>query len=206
MDLYHVTYAYNLPGIANQGIAPGGGSNFGKGYQGRVSGKIYLTTGEGVSFWARRLWQEVGGGVGEADIGDGEFPVVLRVDVPPSVDLEKDEDGTNSQSRGKAFQSEGTIPPGNVEVYAPWDGGRWMSLQQAPAGDLIDHAEESGRYYIGPEGKVPEEELPTDELSFEEFERRYRGPKVDHDYKAWLPESRGDAAGLVERASELVDG
>lgn len=205
MELYHVTYAYNLPGIAQQGLVPGGGSNFGKGYEARVQGKIYLTTAEGVSFWARRLWEEIGGTYSEADIGDGEFPVVLRVDAS-SADLEKDEDGTNSQSKGKAFQTQDEIPPGSIEVYAPWNGGRWHALREATAEDLIGHARESGRYYVGPEGEVPEDELPVDDLSRRELEQRYRGPKIDHDYKKWLPESRATGSGdLVERAARLLD-
>jgi len=136
--LYHITYVGSLPAIAAQGLRPGSGISFGKGYQGHSSGKLFLAEWDGVGFWVDRLGQ-MAENRSDTPVQDGLIPVVVRVPDGVVSDVEEDTPGTHDSNAG-AWTITQTVPPSKLEVY---DGATWLPIASVDHQQLIDEAYEA---------------------------------------------------------------
>lgn len=134
---YHITYAKNLPGIASNGLVPGRGSNFGGGYSGHSSGRIFLSGFRSIRFWIEKLWN-VAEHSSDSPVEDGWIPVALKVTLPDEVASFLDEAGARD-SRGDAVYIEERIPPRHLRV---WTGESWEELSSGIEEDIIAEAKE----------------------------------------------------------------
>lgn len=139
--LYHVTWARNLPSIAEYGLAPrfSGGAGLGSGgYAGHSSRGIFVSEWPGVRFWFDRAEERV---ALESDdpAGEGVVPLVLRVLDLDEDALEDDTAGT-SDAREDAYIYPNAIPVEHLEV---WDGEGWVAVDEADI-DPEDAFDEDG--------------------------------------------------------------
>jgi len=163
--LYHVTYLKDLEGITSDGLQPGRGQTFARAYEGHASGRVFLTSWDGVSFWAQRY--------GELSIGhtdtpeDGWVPVVLRVDVDLiEGELSTDEPGSTDARAPSYFTGEAI----DADLLDVWDGGAWVELESAELSAMnermmdaaeyeeSDEDDGEGWYYMDNDVLVPDEE------------------------------------------------
>lgn len=148
--LYHVTYLFNLPGIAREGLAPGAGQNFGPGMQSIARGWLFLTDADGVSFWASRLEQHAEANTEHPE--EGWAPVVISIRVPKALARELDEAGTRDAS-AQAWRTKDTIP---VKALTYWDGEEWSSLKgfdESAVDLMLDAWREAGEEQFEDEGE-----------------------------------------------------
>jgi hypothetical protein len=136
--LYHVTYARNLDGISSSGLEPGRSSNFGGAYKGHSSGRVFLCDFKSVGFWFGKLWDMAEAG-SDTPLDDGLIPVALKVNLPRSVTLHDDEEGSRD-SRGGAFYVEDKIPSSYISY---WDGFSYSAASDAFVEDIIEEAKDN---------------------------------------------------------------
>jgi len=133
--LYHVTYVNSLPSIAANGLRPGRGESFSKGYSGYSAGKLFLTDSEGMSFWFERLG-DMANNRADNPVQDGLIPIAVRVPDRAFEELEDDPVGTKD-SRANAYTTTESAAPSIVEV---WDGEGWRPVTSINYKDLIEEA------------------------------------------------------------------
>jgi 8-oxo-dGTP pyrophosphatase MutT (NUDIX family) len=122
--LYHVTYLFNLAGIARGGLAPGSGQTFrGTPYEGYSRGWLFLTEAAGVKFWASRLEDHANANTDHPE--EGWAPVVISIAIPAHLVRELDEVGTRD-AVAQAWRTRETIP---VKALTCWDGEEWSSVK-----------------------------------------------------------------------------
>jgi hypothetical protein len=123
--VFHVTYSRFLGGIARHGLVPGRGRSIGgASYDAHRRGAIFLTSADGIGFWAEKAeqWAEQGS---ENAYEDGLVPVVLRVNIDPDELCEIDELGT-ADAKADAYRCETEVEPEYLEV---WDGDDWLPIE-----------------------------------------------------------------------------
>jgi len=137
--LYHITFAANLPGIAEHGLRSGGRGIGGIALAGHKRGRIFLTELEGVSFWTERA-EQLAADQSDDILGDELIPVVIKVEDPPE-ELEHDAIGTKDSGGHDAYYCACTIEPDDLQV---WDGSDWIDLADHGSIDLDQAVDEDG--------------------------------------------------------------
>lgn len=132
--LYHVTYLFNVPSIAEHGLVPGQGQVFAKGLQGYARGRLFLTDWDGVSFWVTRYGELAEHHTDHPE--EGWIPVVLEVDAD-DLDLHVDAPGTKD-SGGRSFYTNWSVPPESVLSF--WDGNSWEPLGNFDSDEMLEQA------------------------------------------------------------------
>ena len=143
---YHVTFYNRLPSIARNGIRPHSRESIGGAGLGEYKrGRIFITSPEGVSFWFERAdsWAYDSS---DDQLGEGWFPVVLRLPVPESFmdDCHIDRIGTR-EARAEAWACEATIPPEGIEIFFD---GTWWPLRYLSEVDPEAGFDDEG-YFLG---------------------------------------------------------
>lgn len=136
MWLYHVTYLFNLPGIARDRLRPGSGQNFGEGYRSYAAGWLFLTEGDGVSFWASRLEEHAEAVTEHPE--EGWVPVVLSFDAE-ELDLVEDTIGT-SDAVAEAWKTRENIA---VEDLYIWNGEEWVDTEKIDVESMLEEVLEA---------------------------------------------------------------
>jgi 5-methylcytosine-specific restriction endonuclease McrA len=124
--LYHVTYFNRLENISHKGLVPGSGRSIGgAAYDVHAAQGIFLTEGDGISFWYGKA-EDFAEHNSDNILEDGLVPVVLKIDYEGlKSDLQSDEPGTDD-SRSEAYIHTGPIEPEYLEV---WDGSSWIPVE-----------------------------------------------------------------------------
>lgn len=154
--LYHVTYIHRLPSIQASGLQPGHRSAFaGTWYEGYSQGSIFLTEGDGVSYWMSKLEDHAHANTDNTE--EGWVPVVLSI---PSkgLDLVPDPEGTRDSLAGSWMTSEG-IEPGGITI---WNGDEWVTLDAVDADDMNQIAMDNSEF-------IEEDGTSWWEMDFETF-------------------------------------
>ena len=122
--LYHVTYSGRLPSIAASGLRPGQARAIGApSYDAHAAKGVFLTAPDGVFFWHGRA--ETFAEHSSNDFVEDELiPVVLRVEVYDSDDVERDDAGSRD-ALAEAVIVKHAIAPGRLEVF---DGSGWVDI------------------------------------------------------------------------------
>jgi len=131
--LYHVTYLFNLPSIAQEGLMPsGGGPSVFKEYEAYSAGWTHLTEAEGISYWSARIENHADANTEHPE--DGWVPVVLKIPIgrktakTDHLVLELDEVGTEDAS-ADAWRTRSKIPAENIEYWEPAIGD-WLEISE----------------------------------------------------------------------------
>ena len=140
--IYHVTYAANLPSIAENGLLPssGVGGGVGRGsYKDWSKDKVFLTGKKDVWYWFGRV-EEHGFDRSDDMHADMLVPVVLRVKNLRRV-LKKDEVAAN-ESRADSFYVRRRIPSSQLEVFT---GSGWKPVtaftdEESVLSEIVDPA------------------------------------------------------------------
>lgn len=154
---YHITYARNLPAIAQDGLDPKAQTGLSApGYLGHSKNKTFFTDYEGIAHW---YWEAEQGAENQSDdvYSDAMVPVVLAFPWPQEF-IEDEASGYES-----AYY---TQEPIDAEEIVLWDGADWWDVQDVESVDLaqaIDFEQEDGEdlayfkpQYLNPLVKVVE--------------------------------------------------
>lgn len=127
--IYHVTYAANLPSIAEEGLLPGGGgAGVGRGgYENWSKGKVFLTGKDNLFHWFGRV-EEHGESRSDNVHDDMLVPVVLRVKNLRR--LLKEDAVAARENQSDSYYVRRRIPSSQLEAFT---GDRWV-----PVNDLAD--------------------------------------------------------------------
>ena len=133
--VYHVTYLKDLPGIRRKGLRSGSGSTFGGGYTGYSTGKLFLTSWEGVEFWFNK-YAELAEGNSDNLIEDGYIPIVLSTEDFERADFHKDAPG----SRDALAESYYIDYPLTDSILFAYDGSGWEAIDDIDDAGITDEA------------------------------------------------------------------
>ncbi len=131
--IYHVTYAANLPSIAEEGLLLcGGGAGVGRGgYEGWSKGKVFLTGKDNLLYWYGRV-EEHGTDRSDDVRGDMLVPVVLRVKNLRR--LLKEDTVAARDNQNDSFYVRRRIPSSQLEAFT---GDRWVPVQDLADSDTV---------------------------------------------------------------------
>lgn len=135
--LYHVTYLNLLDSILDQGLRPGGSQTFGGGYGFHATGRVFLTDGDGVSFWASKYEDQANALTDRPE--EGWVPVVIEVDAE-GLKLQKDDFGSKDACSDSFFVGQRIDPERLVSVF---DGEDWVELDDVDTGKMLERALEA---------------------------------------------------------------
>jgi hypothetical protein len=123
--LYTVTWNGRLPSIAEHGLVPDAPEAIGRGgYRSHSQGRVFLTHGDGVSYWYER-YQAHADNQSDDVLQDEMIPVVLRMRAEAvSRPLQQDPLGT-SDAHAPTWFVDCAIAPDDLEL---WDGAEWISV------------------------------------------------------------------------------
>ena len=125
MWYYHITYLFNLPSIAEEGLKPGFGQTFkGTWYESYAKGWLFLTSPKGVNYWTSRLRDHAHANTDHPE--DGWVPVVLTFELPKNIKLEVDTEGSQD-AFADAWKTRGAIPAAAIYI---WDREDWQPIEE----------------------------------------------------------------------------
>lgn len=161
--LYHVTFARHLASIAEQGLRPGSGMNFG-GFGGHAQGRVFLTTEGGVRAWMHKI--EYSAGADDDRIGS--MPVVLRLRMGHARARRADEPGNRDVGGpGTNWFLEDGIDPDAIEV---WTGRAWVPV--ASFADAVDEdlRRELAALFTAEEVLESDDEEPWEDIEYADLD------------------------------------
>jgi len=138
-SLFHVTYVGRLPGVVEDGLAPGRSPSIGgTSYDWNRRESIFLSESDGVSYWYD-LASRWAFDSSDEPSDDGLVPVVLRISGGPlTTELgfdefcEDDEVGWGDSNR-PTYKCKTTIDPKYLQV---WTGSSWVPVRDYDQVDL----------------------------------------------------------------------
>lgn len=163
--VYHVTFLGRLESIQEYGLVPGGSSNFGGGYDAHSSGKIFLSSPEGVFFWHSKF-EDLANNNSDWDSHSSFewYPVILRIDSDYLDELDDDEIGSRDASSDAWSVSE-TIESEYLEIFT---NRGWRPL------DRVDP--ESLKNFVISQSNFESEDSEFDEDDEESWRDEDEGP------------------------------
>ncbi len=184
-SLFHVTYAGRLPGIVEDGLAPGRGPSIGgESYNWNRRDSIFLSESDGVSYWYD-LASRWAFDSSDDPAGDGLVPVVLRISGGPlTTDLgfdelcEDDEVGWEDSNR-PTYKCKTAIEPKHIQV---WTGSSWVPVRRYGDIDLSSASDmdtwEDALMPIGKEMESGKKKANPRRRRKSAMRRRRRNPEV----------------------------
>lgn len=142
--VYHTTFLRNVEGIVEEGLVPSGGSQFGGGYSGHSTGRVFVSDFDGVYFWCSKM-EDIANASSDFRADDepeevfGWSPVVLRMqesDLPE--DPQEDVLGMRDSGGNGAWYVTQATTVGALEIY---DGRAWVPLEDVDIERMYDRAE-----------------------------------------------------------------
>jgi hypothetical protein len=131
--LYHLTYLFNLPSIQEHGLKLGTGEVFGKAMAGHARNRLFLTSGQGISFWAARLEQWA---LHNTDYPEeGWVPVVLEAYFEEDDPLLQVDEIGSRDAAAPAFYTTEPIAPEDISV---WYSEEWNELDEVLASGMLE--------------------------------------------------------------------
>lgn len=135
--VYHATHFGNLDSIISSGLTPStGSSGFGGGYAGHSRGRIFVTEGDGVSYWFNKMENNA---QHQSDFKEDEdavewTPIALRISTKllSKHTFHVDNPGSKD-SYSDSFYTSQTIPAKAIEV---WDGTAWVAIREADTSSM----------------------------------------------------------------------
>ena len=123
-EVYHITLASRLKGIAAQGLVAGKERNIGsRAYDKHCEGKLFFTSKDGISFWIGRA-EDFANHKYDYPKEKNAVPVVIKTSLS---DLEPDEIGRSDAGGAAAFMYKGKVPASNLSIF--YDG-KWLPAEQ----------------------------------------------------------------------------